>query len=92
MKIRKKHYSILVQGRVQGVWFRKYTQQAAKTYDLHGFVLNKPDGTVYIEAEGEETNLDLLINWLNKGSPMSEVKDVKVLEGDLVGFPDFTMR
>ena len=92
MKISNKHYSIIVQGRVQGVWFRKYTQQAAKSYDLHGFVQNKRDGTVYIEAEGEETNLKLLIKWLDKGSPMSEVKDVKVSEGDMVGFKDFTSR
>ena len=92
MKISIKHYSIIVHGRVQGVWFRKYTQQAAKSYHLQGFVQNKPDGTVYIEAEGEETNLKLLIKWLEKGSPMSEVKDVKVSEGDMVGFKDFTSR
>ena len=90
MKISKKHYSIIVQGRVQGVWFRKYTQQAAKSYNLHGFVQNKRDGTVYVEAEGEETNLKLLIKWLEKGSPLSEVKDVMVSESDLVGFKDFT--
>ena len=90
MKISKKHYSIIVQGRVQGVWFRKYTQQAAKSYDLHGFVQNKRDGTVYVEAEGEETNLKLLVKWLEKGSPLSEVKDVMVSESDLVGFKDFT--
>ena len=92
MKMIKKHYSIIVRGRVQGVWFRKYTQQAAISYDLHGFVQNKPDGTVYVEAEGEETNLKLLIKWLDKGSPMSEVKDVIVAEGDMVGFKDFTSR
>lgn len=90
MKMIKKHYSIIVLGRVQGVWFRKYTQQAAKSYKLHGFVQNKRDGTVYIEAEGEEANLKLLIKWLEKGSPMSEVKDVMVSESDLVGFKDFT--
>jgi len=88
----KKHYSIIVRGKVQGVWFRKYTQQAAKSYHLHGFVENKPDGTVYVEAEGEEINLDLLIKWLEKGSPMSEVKDVKVSEGNLAGFTGFTSR
>ncbi len=90
MKINKKHYSIIVKGRVQGVWFRKYTQQASNSYDLHGFVQNKKDGTVYIEAEGEETNLKLLVKWLEKGSPWSEVKDVTVSEGDMVGFKDFT--
>jgi acylphosphatase len=83
------HYNIFVKGKVQGVWFRKYTQQAANSHDLRGFVQNKMDGTVYIEAEGEETNLKLLIKWLGKGSPLSEVKDVNVSEGDLVGFNGF---
>ncbi len=83
------HYNIFVKGRVQGVWFRKHTQQAANSYDLHGFVQNKTDGTVYIEAEGAEKNLKLLIKWLEKGSPLSEVKDVNVSEGDLVGFNGF---
>jgi len=85
------HYNIIVMGRVQGVWFRKYTQQAANSYNLRGFVQNKMDGTVYIEAEGEETNLKLLIKWLEKGSPLSEVKDVNVSKGDLVGFNGFDM-
>ena len=91
MKTSNRHYSIIVNGRVQGVWFRKYTQQAANSYDLGGFVQNKTDGTVYIEAEGEETNLKLLIKWLEKGSPSSDVKEVIVSEGDLVGFKGFEM-
>ena len=86
------HYKIFVKGKVQGVWFRKYTRQAANSYDLHGFVENKTDGTVYIEAEGAEINLKLLIKWLEKGSPLSEVKDVKVSAGDLVGFIGFDMK
>jgi len=86
------HYNIFVKGRVQGVWFRKYTQQAAISYDLKGFVHNKMDGTVYIEAEGEETNLKLLVKWLEKGSPLSEVKEVVASEGDLVGYNGFDMK
>ena len=88
----KKHNSIIVRGRVQGVWFRKYTKQAAISNDLHGFVQNKKDWTVYIEAEGTEKNLKLLTKWLEKGSPLSEVKEVDVSEGDLVGFTGFTTR
>ena len=92
METNKKRYSIIVNGKVQGVWFRKYTQQAANLNDLNGFVQNKTDGTVYIEAEGEETNLKLLIQWLEKGSPLSEVKDVVASEGDLVGFIGFDLK
>ena len=83
------HYNIFVKGRVQEVWFRKYTQQAANSYDLHGFVENKTDGTVYIEAEGAETNLKLFTKWLENGSPLSDVKEVNVSEGEYTGFSSF---
>ena len=46
-----------VYGKVQGVGFRYYTHKKANELGLNGFVKNKPDGSVYIEAEGEENNL-----------------------------------
>ena len=83
------HYNIIVKGRVQGVWYRKYTKDAANSYDLKGFVQNLEDGDVYIEAEGTEENLRHFMKWLEKGSPMSEVTEVNISEGDFVGFTDF---
>jgi acylphosphatase len=83
------HYKITVKGRVQGVWFRKYTKQAAVSRDLNGFVQNQPDGNVYIEVEGAESNVQDFIKWLDKGSPLSEVKEVNISEGDFVGFSGF---
>ena len=35
------HYSILVKGKVQGVWFRKYTYDKAQALGLKGFVKNE---------------------------------------------------
>ncbi len=35
-----------------------------------------PDGTVYLEAEGEENDLDALIKWIHVGSPHSHVDRV----------------
>jgi acylphosphatase len=46
------HYQITVSGKVQGVWFRKSTQDKARELGLRGFVRNQPDGSVYIEASG----------------------------------------
>ena len=44
-------YKILVKGRVQGVWFRKYTKDKADSLNLSGFARNELDGSVYIEVE-----------------------------------------
>ncbi len=46
------HYKIVVKGKVQGVFFRKCTQEAALKIGVNGFVENEPNGDVYLEAEG----------------------------------------
>lgn len=67
-------------GRVQGVFFRKYTSITAKQLDIVGWVRNEPDGTVLICAEGEENRIEKLINWCRTGSPSAQVEDVSILE------------
>lgn len=86
------HYNIKVIGRVQGVWFRKYTLEAAISFGIKGFVENASDGSVYVEAEGSSDDLDRLLIWLHKGSPMSNVERVEHIEGQPVGFSSFEIR
>ena len=86
------HYKISVIGRVQGVWFRKYTLEAALSHGIKGFVENSDDGSVYIEAEGQSEELDQFLEWLHHGSPMSRVDKVIRKEGQPVGFYTFEIR
>lgn len=62
---------IHVTGRVQGVGFRFFTYQQAKKWQLVGYVKNLSNGDVEILAYGTKTQLDSLINWLEKGGPSS---------------------
>lgn len=55
---------MIASGRVQGVGFRAFVQQAAIGNRLSGWTRNLPDGTVEIEAEGEEESLERLIQEL----------------------------
>ena len=71
-----KNFQIKVTGKVQGVWFRKYTREAAMSFSLVGCVQNEKEGHVSIEAEGKENDLMSLVNWLHQGSPLSEVHEV----------------
>lgn len=72
-----KHYNISVIGTVHGVWFRKYTQEKAIQLGLVGFVMNKKDGSVYIEISGKEVIIKDFVNWLStEGSPLSKVEKV----------------
>jgi len=84
-----KHLKITVYGKVQGVFFRKNAQEMAYQYQISGFVQNEPNGTVYIEAEGFEENLDEFLNWCNEGPENAEVERVKVSEGRFQNFEDF---
>ncbi len=68
---------IKVYGKVQGVGFRYYTNKKAVELNLCGYVQNKPDGSVYIEAEGDETNLLTFIDWCNIGPQWARVANVE---------------
>ncbi|MDQ3050293.1 MAG: acylphosphatase [Bacteroidota bacterium] len=84
--------SITVSGKVQGVFFRKYTKEAACKIGITGFVKNTNEGTVYIEATGNESQINEMIQWCHKGSPWSKVNGVKVDGQPLKNFEDFRIQ
>ena len=88
------HYKIKVIGKVQGVWFRKYTKDKADELGLKGTVQNQPDGSVSIEVEGNSVeSLKQFTNWLHEGSPLSKVEDIIIDAGDkCLGYKDFEIR
>lgn len=70
---------IKVFGKVQGVFFRKYTQEKAVSLGLKGYVENRTDGSVFIHASGTQEALEALVDWCHSGSPSSRVDRVEVL-------------
>ena len=87
-----KLYKIEVTGKVQGVWFRKYTVNKAKDLGIKGFVKNESEPTVYIEAIGAEEALEKFLEWLHIGSPLSKVESVHFEVGEMQDFTAFTVR
>ena len=71
-----KRLEATVQGRVQGVAFRHYTQVEANRLKLTGWVANRGNGTVRVVAEGPEGALKQLAAWLQQGPPAAWVEDV----------------
>ena len=69
---------VVISGRVQGVFFRVETQRAADRIGVHGWVRNNPDGNVEAVFEGPAQSVNEAVDWCWKGSPMSQVTDVKV--------------
>jgi acylphosphatase len=87
-----KHYNIRIMGHVQGVGFRYSAMRAAELYNVCGFVRNEPDGSVYIEAEGESPNLDLYLEWCRRGPGYGRVEKVHHTDSAVQGFHKFEIR
>lgn len=87
-----KNLSIQVIGRVQGVWFRKFTKDKASSLGLKGFVKNQVDGSVYIEASGPDDKMDYFAEWCWEGSPLSHVEEVIVTETNKTQEKTFTIK
>lgn len=89
-----KHYNIQITGKVQGVFFRISTKEKAEKLQINGFIKNENDGSVYIEAEGEEKNFDNFFEWLKiKGGPLfAEIHKIKTKEGEIKNFNEFTIQ
>ena len=84
-----KHYCIKVYGKVQGVFFRDSTRKKAGELALTGFVRNEPDGSVYIEVEGEDIELEKFVSWCNAGPSNAKVEHVEIRESSIKIFKDF---
>ncbi len=67
----------IVDGLVQGVNFRYYTQERARSLRLAGWVRNRADGSVEVLAEGPRASLDQLLEFLQRGPPAASVTEVK---------------
>ena len=87
----RKHYNIKAQGEVQDVGFRWAAKQEADKRGIVGVVQNMPDGTLYIEAEGEQAQLEEFVNWCKQGPMFASVHNLEFTEAELRNFPDFNI-
>ncbi len=74
-----KSVQVLIEGRVQGVWFRAWTAQEAESLGLSGWVRNRPDGSVQAVFSGAEAQVDQMLKRCWEGPPMAEVDAVNDL-------------
>ncbi len=81
-----------VTGRVQGVSFRWYAQEQARSLGVTGWVRNEPDGSVLLHAEGDDDAVDALVEWCRTGPSMARVSDVAVREAAATGASSFDTR
>jgi len=84
---------VLVNGRVQGVFFRSETQDEALRKGVTGWVRNLPDGKVEAVFEGEKDKIEALIEYCRRGPPGARVTRVEVKWETYTGeFRSFNIR
>ncbi len=73
-----KRIRVFVTGKVQGVFFRQALKVKAKQNNVLGWVKNLADGRVEAVMEGNEENLDVLVEWCHGGPANARVEDVEI--------------
>ena len=81
MAMRRRVHAI-VTGRVQGVSYRASTAVEARRLGIRGWVRNRPEGSVELEAEGEVEQIAALLAWCERGPPAARVTRVEVVDRD----------
>ena len=70
--------SIRVSGCVQGVWYRRFTQQTAQAHGVTGWVKNLVDGNVAALLEGEEQAINAVLSECRQGPQNAHVDHIEL--------------
>lgn len=70
--------TVRINGRVQGVGYRYFVQKRAQDHNLLGWVKNRPDGTVEIEAVGPRPSLEEFLHYVRVGPAAANVASAEV--------------
>jgi acylphosphatase len=83
---------VVVNGRVQGVFFRDSTRQQAARHGVSGWVTNRSDGAVEAVLEGSPQDVDRVLLFISEGPPHARVQDVDVRDEPPEGLTGFRIR
>lgn len=88
-----KRVHLLIGGRVQGVYFRQGMMETAEKNNVLGWIKNLPDNRVEAILEGNDSNVDAVIEWAHFGPAGAIVDELKITEENYVGeFSEFEIR
>jgi acylphosphatase len=86
----QKRLSLLIYGRVQGVFFRASARREARQLGLTGWVKNRPDGRVEALLEGDEERVKEFLAWAHHGPSTARVEHIETRWRSYTGeFADF---
>jgi len=68
---------VIISGRVQGVWYRAWTQEQALSLELSGWVRNRTDGTVEAVFSGPDESVEAMLTAARTGPRLARVDDIR---------------
>ena len=83
---------VIVEGHVQGVFFRQSCQRKALAVGIGGWIRNNHDGSVEAALEGDPDAVEQIVSWMRIGPAGAVVTGVKIIEEDLLGEHAFRIR
>ena len=81
-----------IHGRVQGVFYRNWTEQTARSLGLSGWVRNCMDGTVEAVVAGEAEDVRTFIALAHEGPAAARVARIEESEEAEVEYEGFAIR
>lgn len=81
-----------ISGHVQGVWYRNWTVDTARTLGLAGWVRNRANGDVEAWVEGTQESFTRFLAFAHEGPPAARVAQILVQEVEPQGFTRFEKR
>lgn len=83
---------VYIEGRVQGVWFRGWTEKQASKLGLSGWVRNLRDGRVEAVFAGDPDKVEAMLALCKKGPPMARVDNIVKSQTDAPATDGFETR
>ena len=83
---------VRITGRVQGVFFRAWTEQEAKQRRLSGWVRNRRDGSVEALFSGPADDVDAMVRACHAGPPHATVNNVESEASEAPALAGFAQR
>ncbi|MCK9596832.1 acylphosphatase [Candidatus Pacearchaeota archaeon] len=85
----KKAVRLYINGAVQGIFFRQFIKDNAERQNVRGFVRNLDDGRVEVFVEGDNNNVDKMVEICKKGPKHSQIRKVETKEEKFQDLKEF---
>lgn len=83
---------LMIHGRVQGVWYRAWMVESARSMGLTGWVRNRLDGCVEAFVQGDAATVETLIGRAQQGPPAAVVARIDQSEAPQEAMTTFEKR